>query len=256
MNKLTKAVVLEHNAEHQLFDVDVDDNNNAIRSSQDDRPIVKVDKTTTLPPIIDSTNGAIAQDLQQMDEDDNHKNVETVILTGGMLHKTTPETPSILSDATVRLAVTTHNHDTEVMNVTDDKNMDEKKNHATYDKNDVESEVVTTSESSLTRQNEFINHGLATWEINRQRWLQRPIDTVATTNNNYNNSLLLSNKHAKPINVDEIIDALFTSHKKLLLLNNNNNGGLSDTTTIPFPHAVPLPQLVDILQDLWEAEST
>jgi hypothetical protein len=94
---------------------------------------------------------------------------------------------------------------------------------------------VATGESSLTSASgkEFVNCGLATWERNRELWLDRK-GTAKTA------------KHAKPINVDEIIDAIFTTPKKLLL-----NGGISET----FPQTVPLPQLVDILQDLWEAES-
>jgi hypothetical protein len=80
----------------------------------------------------------------------------------------------------------------------------------------------------------YVNHGLVAWEKNRERWLKRGPG---------GNS---GRKHAKPIPVDEIIDAIFTTPKKLLL-----NGGVSET----FPVSVPLPQLVDILQDLWEAES-
>jgi hypothetical protein len=80
----------------------------------------------------------------------------------------------------------------------------------------------------------YVNHGLVAWEKNRERWLDRGQAGSS------------GRKHAKPIPVDEIIDAIFTTPKKLLL-----NGGVSET----FPVSVPLPQLVDILQDLWEAEA-
>lgn len=82
----------------------------------------------------------------------------------------------------------------------------------------------------------YVNHGLVAWEKNREQWLE-------TNRGSGGNS---GRKHAKPIPVDEIIDAIFTTPKKLLL-----NGGVSEA----FPVSVPLPQLVDILQDLWEAET-
>jgi hypothetical protein len=49
---------------------------------------------------------------------------------------------------------------------------------------------------------------------------------------------------AIPVDVDEIIDVIFQSPKQW-----REEGGPRR-----FPCAVPLPQMVDILQDLWEAE--
>lgn len=89
--------------------------------------------------------------------------------------------------------------------------------------------------SSQEPTDNFVNHGLAAWEESRQKWLER------SDGNN-----VKSAKHAISLNVDEIIDAIFSSPQKLRL-----NGEISER----FPVAVPLPQLVDILQDLWEAES-
>ena len=88
----------------------------------------------------------------------------------------------------------------------------------------------SAAESTAT----FVNHGLAVWEKNREKWLERATGESKTA------------KHAKPLNVDLIIDAIFTTPQKLRV-----NGGISEK----FPQSVPLPQLVDILQDLWEAES-
>ena len=80
----------------------------------------------------------------------------------------------------------------------------------------------------------FVNHGLATWEQNRQKWLDHKEKTYA-----------VSEEHAVPVNVDEIIDVVFASPRQL-----RANGGKGRN----FPKPVKLPQMVDILQDLWEAE--
>jgi hypothetical protein len=124
----------------------------------------------------------------------------------------------------------------------------------------------------------YINHGYAAWEINRQRWLQPKKRSPVTSSIEEGsgdgpdpNVKQPQQRHAKQINVDEIIDAIFTSHKTMLSTttvtsqnqsnNNNNNNNDSSTAvtssnmTAPFPQSVPLPQLIDILQDLWEAES-
>jgi hypothetical protein len=123
--------------------------------------------------------------------------------------------------------------------------------------------VETASSSSFSSSVSYVNHGYEAWELNRQRWLQKNSGGVPP------NQPPQQQRHAKPINVDEIIDAIFTSHKTMLNTanpkpNNNSNSNNDDNESInitssnmtaPFPQAVPLPQLIDILQDLWEAES-
>lgn len=77
----------------------------------------------------------------------------------------------------------------------------------------------------------FVNVGLVYWEKNRVEWLgvyDRPNTGVT----------------AKAVDVDEIIDVIFQSPRQW-----REKGGPSR-----FPTNVPLPQMVDILQDLWEAE--
>lgn len=71
---------------------------------------------------------------------------------------------------------------------------------------------------------EFVNTGLALWERSRAEWLHQQ---------QYNENVLP--KHAHPLVVDEVIDTLFAG-------------------PLPFSQPIPLPQMVDILQDLWEAE--
>lgn len=83
------------------------------------------------------------------------------------------------------------------------------------------------------RENDFINHGLLRWEKAREKWLEHN-KTQAKK----------EPRHAKELPVDDIIDTVFMSSKQFA-----KQGGPT-----PFPENVPLPQMIDILQDLWEAE--
>ncbi len=77
--------------------------------------------------------------------------------------------------------------------------------------------------------NRFQNKGLLLWESNRQQWCHKK--TVEPQQ---------PQRQATSLNVDEIIDVIFT-HTQM-------------AEPRFFPQPVPLPQMVDILQDLWEAE--
>lgn len=76
-----------------------------------------------------------------------------------------------------------------------------------------------------------MNSGLLQWEESREKWLGKTENYTATT------------KGAIPIDVDEIIDLIFSQRWR----------SLEEDKSI-FSQAVPLPQMVDILVDLWEAE--
>jgi hypothetical protein len=76
--------------------------------------------------------------------------------------------------------------------------------------------------------------GLARWEGARSHWLSSKSDTDSTA------------KAAVPIEVDEIIDVIFSPRWR--------GAGDEDGPPRRFPQNVPLPQMVDILVDLWEAE--
>ncbi len=128
--------------------------------------------------------------------------------------------------------------------------------------------ITATSEPQPTEEAVYVNHGLAAWEVNRQRWLQARPSNEEEDDGGHRHSPTTTQqqqRHAKQINVDEIIDAIFTSHKAMLSTTATNamNGGnttgtalsSSSNMTAPFPQSVPLPQMIDILQDLWEAES-
>ena len=73
------------------------------------------------------------------------------------------------------------------------------------------------------------------WEEARVHWLSSKSDTDSTA------------RAAVPLEVDEIIDVIFSPRWR---------GGPEVEEGAPrqFPQPVPLPQMVDILVDLWEAE--
>jgi len=99
-------------------------------------------------------------------------------------------------------------------------------------KEETEEQQAAEEASSLL----FVNQGLAAWERSRQEWLQHTAAAAAQQ----------QPKHAVEVNVDEIIDVVFASPRQL-----RANGGKGRRN---FPQPVALPQMVDILQDLWEAE--
>jgi len=68
---------------------------------------------------------------------------------------------------------------------------------------------------------DFVNHGLARWEASRHDWSTK--------------KHVLDSKEVTTRPLDGILDAIFTWPRD-------------------FPQAVPWSQMVDILQDLWEAE--
>lgn len=90
------------------------------------------------------------------------------------------------------------------------------------------SRTTTQATESLAPSSAFVNHGLLLWETKRKEWL-----------GHQEANRMSPRKHAVPIDADDIIEVIFSA----------SNGGARQ-----FPLAVPLPQMVDILQDLWEAE--
>jgi Spy/CpxP family protein refolding chaperone len=112
-------------------------------------------------------------------------------------------------------------------------------------------------EDSEKPEDVYVNVGLVHWEKQRLAWLAMNRHTgsskyeadhtssaragVAGADKDRNSP---SPFQAIPVDVDEIIDVIFQSPKQW-----REEGGPRR-----FPCAVPLPQMVDILQDLWEAE--
>ena len=73
--------------------------------------------------------------------------------------------------------------------------------------------------------------GLLKWDEAREKWLGKSDSSASYT------------KAAVAIDVDEIIDLIFSQRWRS-----------PDEDKSSFHQAVPLPQMVDILVDLWEAE--
>lgn len=76
--------------------------------------------------------------------------------------------------------------------------------------------------------------GFLKWEEARNTW----ISTATATQENCR-----AKTEAKALDVDEIIDLIFSQRWRS-----------QSPERSQFPEAVPLPQMVDILVDLWEAE--
>ncbi len=91
-------------------------------------------------------------------------------------------------------------------------------------------------------QGEFVNQGYLLWETSRTNWLRQPkSDTEASAS-----SSQTPRAAAIPVEVDDIIDVIFSPRWA------SHTGDESPPER--FPQNVPLPQMVDILVDLWEAE--
>jgi hypothetical protein len=108
-------------------------------------------------------------------------------------------------------------------------------------KPDFVSPPFTSLDHEFSGGDSFINQGLCHWEQRRAQWLrhrqQEETSSVADT------PVL---PVARTIDVDQIIDLLFYLPK--------SPPEPPHTGPPYFPAPVPLPQMVDILQDLWEAE--
>lgn len=95
----------------------------------------------------------------------------------------------------------------------------------------------------------FVNNGFRKWQEARDAWCgRRSRDVVdGTTSSSSESSSVV--RAAIPIDVDEVIDVLFDPRWR---------GGISknkkDEGPPRFPQNVPLPQMIDVLTDLWEAE--
>jgi hypothetical protein len=98
--------------------------------------------------------------------------------------------------------------------------------------------------------------GLELWEKGRQEWLTQANPSNHHNNynhNNHNHNGGNSNgggggvhKGAIDLNIDDVIDCIVSNRWRTALK------GAKDKGTFATP--VPLPQMIDILTDLWEAE--
>ena len=98
--------------------------------------------------------------------------------------------------------------------------------------------------------------GLQRWEEERERWLS----SVQVSNLEDPLGLQRSFRSAINIDVDEVIDLIFSNRWRTQTPKTSSSGVSGDRQTTKkhddssFPEPVPLPQMIDILIDLWEAE--
>lgn len=97
----------------------------------------------------------------------------------------------------------------------------------------------------------FHNPGLQRWETARSNWLQHANNTSQSGSDDGTPQAV-----AVPLDVDEIIDVIFSPRWRGGQPTANSNNAGDDLRNPPrrFPNNVPLPQMVDVLVDLWEAE--
>jgi len=125
---------------------------------------------------------------------------------------------------------------------------------------DDEKEVEIDSDNGIA----FVNTGLERWEKVRAQWLnQSSIPAAAATtivnsrngcypcqgeSHNRGGSHHGSRTGAVDLDVDDIIDLVVSNRWRI------TSDSQSAKNKAKFQQAVPLPQMVDILVDLWEAE--
>jgi hypothetical protein len=98
--------------------------------------------------------------------------------------------------------------------------------------------------------------GLARWEQARNDWLQHAAAAAAAEANNISGSSDEGTPRptAVPLEVDEIIDVIFSPRWRGGGIDSNSTQDDLRNPPRRFPTNVPLPQMVDVLVDLWEAE--
>jgi len=109
-----------------------------------------------------------------------------------------------------------------------------------------EKEESPSSENSSTPDPEaFVNNGLEKWLAAREAWCRKPESSS-------NSKEMKGGRRAVPIDVDGVIDVLFDPRWR----GGGPLGGRVKASLEPprFPKNVPLPQMIDVLTDLWEAE--
>lgn len=100
----------------------------------------------------------------------------------------------------------------------------------------------------------FVNTGLQKWEQGRRQWLNydgAPPSQTALCDDQHRclPSSKKKKKGAVELNVDNIIELIVSNRWRLAA-----KGGQAEKEKATFEKPVPLPQMIDILVDLWEAE--
>ncbi|KAL9180284.1 hypothetical protein ACHAXT_008254 [Thalassiosira profunda] len=120
---------------------------------------------------------------------------------------------------------------------------------------------------------EFVNTGLKRWEEIRHQWLSSASQSSSSSSASSSASSIPSSsrkpkkktkRHARDIDIDEVIDLIVSNRWRQQAPKNLGSSSTSSLDTAKsatrrrdeacFPQPVALPQMVDVLVDLWEAE--
>jgi hypothetical protein len=113
------------------------------------------------------------------------------------------------------------------------------------------SSAASSSATSTSNKEKFVNKGFNRWEEIRKQW----VSSAARAEN--------SKRHAKDIDIDEVIDLIVSNRWRQQVPKGMSTSSSSlDTAKSAtqrrdeacFASPVALPQMVDVLVDLWEAE--
>lgn len=112
-------------------------------------------------------------------------------------------------------------------------------------------DVIGGDGSAASKNKEFVNKGFNRWEEIRNQW----VSSAARAEN--------AKRHAKDIDIDEVIDLIVSNRWRQQVPKGLSSSSSSlDTAKSAtqrrddacFASPVALPQMVDVLVDLWEAE--
>mmetsp|Transcript_10148 Transcript_10148/g.12811 ORF Transcript_10148/g.12811 Transcript_10148/m.12811 type:complete len:125 (+) Transcript_10148:165-539(+) len=105
----------------------------------------------------------------------------------------------------------------------------------------------------------FVNVGLQKWELGRHEWLSHNQNGAASGSGGAPSppvdqqrclpSSKKKKKGATNLNIDKIVQLIVSNRWRLA-----TKGGQREKEKATFEKPVPLPQMVEILVDLWEAE--
>ena len=107
----------------------------------------------------------------------------------------------------------------------------------------------------------FVNAGLQRWEEIRRRWLSSSRSSPPSMSPSDPSRASKAKRHAADIDVDEVIDLVVSNRWRQQAppaQQASSTSSLDDESATRddarFPNPVSLPQMVDVLVDLWEAE--
>merc|ERR1712146_47813 len=104
---------------------------------------------------------------------------------------------------------------------------------------------------------DFVNNGFRRWQVARDEWCGHNKFSSDGGNTSTSAGDISLPRSAVPIDVDEVIDVLLDPRWRAGVVQTGGKAGgnnKKDGEPPRFPQNVPLPQMIDVLVDLWEAE--